>query len=230
MNYSVRSGDTLSHLSQRFGVSVNRLARANDIANPNVIQTGESLKVPGGAGTTGTPAPADSYQTGQARGAQFAQQYNPSAVNGASDAQPVSAPAEGSGAAAVDKAKSMMGTPYNYPWDRSFSGGGVDPNGLGLRGADGSIDCSQLTSLAHGGKLPADSVAQGEMGPKLPWQSAEAGDIIAFDENGTGSASHVGIADGQGNVIHASGFTGDVTVTPISSIPSASTWAVKPNV
>jgi cell wall-associated NlpC family hydrolase len=237
MIYNVRSGDTLSQLSQRFGTSVGALARANNIQNPNVIQTGEALKVPGtsGPGTSSpsTPAPGatDGYDAGQARGSQFAQQYSPNGVNGAAETQPVGAPSTGgAGQAAVDKAKSMMGTPYNYPWDRSFSGGGVDPNGLGLRGPDGSIDCSQLTSLAYGGKLPADSVTQGQMEPKVPMDQVQAGDVIAFDEHGTGTASHVGIADGHGNVVHASGFTGDVTVTPISSIPAASTWAVRPEV
>jgi cell wall-associated NlpC family hydrolase len=232
MIYNVRSGDTLSQLSQRFGVSVNKLARTNDIQNPNVIQTGEALKVPGTSTqapvtpTQSTPGSTDGYDSGQARGADFAQQYNP--AGGTEQVSP-SAPS-GSAEGVVDKAKSMMGTPYNYPWDRSFSGGGVDPNGLGLRGADGSIDCSQLTSLAYGGKLPADSVTQGQMEPKLSVDEAQAGDVICFDEHGDGTASHVGIADGQGNVVHASSFTGDVTVTPISSIPAASTWAVRPEV
>lgn len=173
------------------------------------------------------------------------QSANPSAVQDASapyslqagqssTAAPTdAASAVGSGSAsgqqAVETASSFMGTPYNYSWDRSYTGAGTDPNGLGLMGPDGSIDCSQLTSMAHGGTLPADAATQGAMGPAMDPSTAQPGDIIAFDEHGTGEASHVGVADGQGNVIHASAFTGDVTVTPIDSIPSYNTWAVHPS-
>src|SRR5687768_14024175 len=59
--------------------------------------------------------------------------------------------APASGQEIVDNAASYTGTPYNYPWDRSYTGGGTGPAGLGLQAADGSIDCSQLTSLAYGG-------------------------------------------------------------------------------
>lgn len=134
-----------------------------------------------------------------------------------------------SGQQAVQTAESYMGTPYNYPWDRSYTGYGTDPNGLGLRSSDGSMDCSQLTSLAYGGSLPADSVTQGNMGPRLDPSTAQPGDVICFDEHGTGTASHVGIADGYGNVIHASSYTGEVTVTPIADIASYDTWAVRPS-
>lgn len=167
------------------------------------------------AGATGTPAQSVALDP--------AQQSSTSAPT------QQSAPADGGGQAAVDAAKEYMGTPYNSAWDRSYTGGGTDPNGLGLMGSDGSIDCSQLTSLAHGGTLPADCVTQGNMGERLDWQNAQAGDIIAFNEDGSmgaGNATHVGIADGQGNVIHASGYAGEVTVTPIADIPSIETWAI----
>jgi soluble lytic murein transglycosylase-like protein len=69
--YTVRSGDTLSGLASRFGVSAADLAAANHIANPNLIYIGEDLQIPGesAAAADATPAvyvapmPAGSFST-----------------------------------------------------------------------------------------------------------------------------------------------------------------------
>ncbi|EPX56512.1 LysM domain protein [Cystobacter fuscus DSM 2262] len=45
--YRIRRGDTLSALASRFHTSVSALARANKIANPNLIIAGKSLRIPG---------------------------------------------------------------------------------------------------------------------------------------------------------------------------------------
>ena len=44
--YEVRVGDTLSAISDRFGVEVSDLIAANAIADPNVVQVGEILEIP----------------------------------------------------------------------------------------------------------------------------------------------------------------------------------------
>jgi hypothetical protein len=46
-NYRIRPGDTLSALAGRFKTSVSALARANNIANPNLIIAGKNLRIPG---------------------------------------------------------------------------------------------------------------------------------------------------------------------------------------
>ncbi|AKQ70225.1 Membrane-bound lytic murein transglycosylase D precursor [Myxococcus hansupus] len=46
--YSVRSGDTLGALAKRFNTSVSSLAKTNGISNPNLIFTGQKLRVPDG--------------------------------------------------------------------------------------------------------------------------------------------------------------------------------------
>ncbi|SEU38235.1 LysM peptidoglycan-binding domain-containing protein [Stigmatella erecta] len=46
-NYRIRPGDTLSALAGRFNTSVSALARANNIANPNLIIAGKTLRIPG---------------------------------------------------------------------------------------------------------------------------------------------------------------------------------------
>lgn len=44
--YIIQPGDTLSGISASVGVSVDRLAQANSIANVNLIYTGSSLVIP----------------------------------------------------------------------------------------------------------------------------------------------------------------------------------------
>jgi predicted chitinase len=54
--YTVQPGDTLSAIAERHGTSVDAIARENGITNPNFIQVGQQLRIPGGAPTQG-PGP-----------------------------------------------------------------------------------------------------------------------------------------------------------------------------
>jgi murein DD-endopeptidase MepM/ murein hydrolase activator NlpD len=45
--YTVVSGDTLGAIASRFGVSLNSLIAANDLADPNVLNVGQILIIPG---------------------------------------------------------------------------------------------------------------------------------------------------------------------------------------
>ena len=53
--YMVQAGDTLGAIADLLGVSVSDLTDVNDIEDPHLIVTGQSLRVPG---TTGPAAPA----------------------------------------------------------------------------------------------------------------------------------------------------------------------------
>lgn len=54
-SYTVRSGDTLSHVGARFGVTVAALQRANGLGSSTLIRTGQRLNVPtSSSGTTST--------------------------------------------------------------------------------------------------------------------------------------------------------------------------------
>jgi LysM repeat protein len=55
--YTVRKGDTLSHIARRHGVRPDALARANNIKNPDHIQAGQTLQVPSHAEPHPTHAP-----------------------------------------------------------------------------------------------------------------------------------------------------------------------------
>ncbi|QUO43460.1 LysM peptidoglycan-binding domain-containing protein [Brevibacillus composti] len=44
--YTVQKGDTLSALAQKYGTTVDAIAKANNIANVNLIYTGQQLTIP----------------------------------------------------------------------------------------------------------------------------------------------------------------------------------------
>lgn len=52
--YTVKAGDTLSEIAQRFGTTTGELARINGISNPNLISVGQKLNVGGKASSGGT--------------------------------------------------------------------------------------------------------------------------------------------------------------------------------
>jgi LysM repeat protein len=52
----VRSGETLSEIAERHGVSMSRLMQANGITNPNHVEIGQRLIIPGSGSTAGSSA------------------------------------------------------------------------------------------------------------------------------------------------------------------------------
>jgi LysM repeat protein len=56
VTYTVRSGDTLSGIGARCGVNWKQIVAANNIANPNRVPVGTTLKVPGSKGCQARPA------------------------------------------------------------------------------------------------------------------------------------------------------------------------------
>jgi cell wall-associated NlpC family hydrolase len=74
-----------------------------------------------------------------------------------------------------------------------------------------------LVYAKFGVALPDDPAAQYGYGTPVDGPP-QAGDLVFWAEGGAG-ITHVGIADGNGNVVHASVYAGYVTTTPISAIP-----------
>lgn len=59
MDYTVIKGDTLSGIAQRNNTTVDALAKGNNISNPNIINVGQSIKIP----SIITPAPSQTSTT-----------------------------------------------------------------------------------------------------------------------------------------------------------------------
>ena len=77
------------------------------------------------------------------------------------------------------------------------------------------IDCSGLTQTVYrifDYNLPRDASDQFEHGTEIQFDHIEAGDL-AFFENKTGKITHVGILDGIGKIIHASGHVRTDSIT-----------------
>jgi len=55
--YTVKAGDTLSGIAAKYGTTYQKLASYNGIANPNLINVGQKIKIPAGNASTPTPAP-----------------------------------------------------------------------------------------------------------------------------------------------------------------------------
>lgn len=51
-SYTVKSGDTLSSIADRFGTTVSAIATANNIRNRNVVVVGRRLTIPAAAGSS----------------------------------------------------------------------------------------------------------------------------------------------------------------------------------
>lgn len=56
--YTVQQGDSLSSIAQRFGTTVDELARINGLADPNTLSVGQKLKVPAPLSASPTPGRA----------------------------------------------------------------------------------------------------------------------------------------------------------------------------
>ncbi|MCZ9635071.1 peptidoglycan DD-metalloendopeptidase family protein [Rhodococcus sp. BH5] len=111
-------------------------------------------------------------------------------------------PGSASGSQVVEAARQFLGTPYVW--------GGGNINGI----SGGGFDCSGLTSYAiykgSGNKvaLPRTSEQQWTVGVEIPIDQAQPGDLVfgSWESSGPG---HVGIAMGNGRMVHAPTF-GDV--------------------
>ena len=128
-----------------------------------------------------------------------------------------------SGAKAVSAALQWLGTPYSW-------GGGTlagPSRGFGPGASTVGFDCSSLAQFAWhqatGLRLPRVTDAQAAALPHVPKGAPlQAGDLLFFQTPGApaGSFHHMGIYDGQGNMVHAprTGKTVEV-VHDVMSVP-----------
>jgi cell wall-associated NlpC family hydrolase len=114
-----------------------------------------------------------------------------------------------SGIDVISTALMYQGIPYRN--------GGSDPSGF---------DCSgfvQWVFAQHGTLLPRETREQYDEGRKLDRDDVEAGDLVFFQTVSRGP-SHVGIALGAGQFVHAPSSRGVVRVETYTSGYWASRW------
>ena len=102
----------------------------------------------------------------------------------------------------------LRGTPYRN--------GGADPSGF---------DCSgfvQYVFARHGVTIPRKVTDQFHQGTHVDPSQLQAGDLVFF-ATAAGGASHVGIALGGDEFVHAPSSTGEVRVERLS----AAYWATR---
>ena len=208
ITYTVKSGDTLYIIAQKYGVSVASLREANPNLGNSLI-VGQSIivnnptKNPAAASSSSQQAQASSssqQQASQARtnnnqsNQQTAQNNNQQQNNNNnqtaksnSQAQPASTTRTGSGNNVVSYAESLIGVPYVY--------GGTTPSGF---------DCSGFVQYVYshfGVNLPRTTTQQENCGTQIPVSQAQPGDLYFWGNKG--SAYHVAICIGNGQYIAA---------------------------
>jgi LysM repeat protein len=171
--YSVRTGDTLSQIALRMGTSVQKIARTNDIQNPNLIYTGQKLNIPG---------QRDEFVPGDA-----AKTQGPS-LTGETQG-PTQASNSSSSTAALDRARSLIGRAYGDP--AGASGEAVGPNSPYMH-------CAQFVNAVYP-DLPPRAPELTSMA--TPGIEPKAGDVIC--SNQPAPWGHVGIMTEKGTVIHS---------------------------
>ena len=209
VTYTVKSGDTLYIIAQKYGVSVASLREANpNLGNSLVV--GQSIIV---NNPTKNPATAASSSSQQAQASSNSQQQssqvrtsnnqsnqqtaqnnnqqqnnnNNQAAKASSQAQPTSTTRTGSGSNVVSFAESLVGVPYVY--------GGTTPSGF---------DCSGFVQYVYshfGVNLPRTTTQQENCGTQIPVSQAQPGDLYFWGPKG--ATYHVAICVGNGKYIAA---------------------------
>lgn len=101
-----------------------------------------------------------------------------------------------------------------YKWATQYVG---RPYVLGGVSLTNGIDCSGFTMQIYrqvGIELPHRAQSQQRYGIEIPWGNERAGDLVFYGTS-LNNITHVGMADGNGNMIHASSPRVGIIISPI---------------
>lgn len=220
--YTVRRGDTLYEIAQKFDTTVATLQKTNRLKSPNIIRTGQTLIVPS---KPAKPLPdpvtygrskeddlavvsGDKVITGLSKGSRF--------VVLARDGDKFKVKlADGktgwirADAVTLEERKPLpAGDPSSVKQDivraaYTYRGAKYRYGGMSSRG----FDCSGFVKFLYAKKsikLPHDSRAMFRYGKPVAKPDLQPGDILFFANTYRRGISHVGLYVGNGKFIHAS--------------------------
>lgn len=163
--YTVQSGDSLSVIAKRYGITTTQLKQANNLTS-DFLQIGQRLTIPSTTGTNQAPAPAPQQQTiDQVK------------------------------LAIVADSKNYVGVPYLW--------GGSTTSGF---------DCSGFIYFMmskHGLDMPRQTSGDYyKMGTAVSKANLQPGDLVFYAVNEPGVISHVGFYMGDNQFISATSSKG----------------------
>jgi peptidoglycan DL-endopeptidase LytE len=200
--YTVRAGDTLLSIADAWGVMPSVIQVANDLMDPDLLQIGAELAIPGGQ--RGAPAPAAPAPAAPRPAAPAAQPV-PVAPAPAPAPKPAPVPASGNtGERLVALAQQYLG--YRYVW------GGTSPST--------GFDCSGYVWYVYksaGISIPRYPLeAQLSSGPRISMSDLLPGDLVFWNNTYKAGLSHVGMYIGGGRFIHAESERTGVQIRSLS--------------
>ncbi|MHB1159953.1 MAG: C40 family peptidase [Chloroflexota bacterium] len=201
--YIVKQGDTLLSIADAFGVRASVIQVANGLLDPDMLQVGRQLSIPGGRQASAAPrpqpappsppseAPPVPPTTKPTAAPQPAKPMEPPAPP-APEPEPEAAAADGSGGDPIAAlAQQYLG--YRYLW------GGHSP----MTG----FDCSGFTWYVYreaGINIPMHDLAgQLNAGPRISRDKLLPGDLVFFQNTYKPGLSHSGLYLGGGRFINA---------------------------
>ncbi len=218
-HYTVKKGETLSHIAHKYHVSLRRLCKINGLTSHSTLKTGAHLKIPQlhakrkhkrvhyiSRKTERRLAKAliriDSKKSVRVDIKQRKRIVLNDIVFGKPSDYHGKIPEKARRIIAL--AKQKLG--HRYVW--------------GAQGKN-TFDCSGLTSYvckANGIKLPRRAIQQSKVGKFVPRDKLQPGDLVFFDtsKHRRGYVNHVGIYIGNGMFIHASSAKKKVIITSLN--------------
>lgn len=168
VSYTVQSGDTLGEIAQAHDVSLDELIAANDLADPNVLQVGQTLIIPQATSPPLTTPPATEAST--------------VTVQVTADLLPTLTP---SGPSLIEISQVLGAADLASEMVIVHNGGGVtDLEGWSLSGADGKRFTFPALTLFTDAQVNVHSTSGENTPSDLYWGRAEAvwsrGDLVTL--------------------------------------------------
>ncbi|MFC7320249.1 C40 family peptidase [Halobacillus campisalis] len=192
--YTVKSGDTLSKIGSKYGVSVSNLQSWNGISG-HLIYVGQKLDLKKSSSSSSSSSKSSSSNSSSSKSSNSSSSSKKESVKGTSTSS--------NNSNLVSEAKDHIGTPYKW--------GGTSTSGF---------DCSgylQYVFAETGTDLPrtvASMYADSRM-DSVSRSNLQKGDLVFFETYKPG-ASHAGIYVGDNKFIHAGSSRG-VEISSLSN-------------